>query len=135
MQNLASVHIICLFLNHILNIETKQPEWLTIIESYIKSQTVLKISVADLCAITNYSKTHLNRLFRSFYDMTTLEYIVGKKINYAGRMLECTDYTIDYISEMAGFSSKGHFIKLFKQKYNTTPGRYRKQVNVYANIK
>jgi AraC-like DNA-binding protein len=44
----------------------------------------------------------------------------------AKRLLGNPEYTIDYVAQLSGFSSRQHFAKTFKAATGFTPGAFRK---------
>lgn len=85
----------------------------------------LKLKVSDLCRLTQYSRTHLNRLFVQYFNQTPKEYLNNIRMNYACRLLMSTDDTIFSIADTVGFSSYAHFTYAFKELLGMTPGQYR----------
>ena len=41
-------------------------------------------------------------------------------------LLETTDYSMEEITEMIGFTSADYFIRLFHRTYGVTPGKFRR---------
>ena len=58
--------------------------------------------------------------------MTYSEYLQSIRLEQAKRMLIETDLTISEIAEQTGYHNKGYFYRIFTEKYNMTPGEYRK---------
>lgn len=91
---------------------------------YIYEHLNTKITVEDLCNVTNLSKAYLSRLFKKEIGETIKNYIQKKKIETAKSMLEYTDYSISEISAALAFPSQSHFTKVFKDECKITPGKY-----------
>jgi AraC-like DNA-binding protein len=87
----------------------------------------LKLNVADICEIAHYSRTHINRLFKKFFNQSAKDYLVKRKMTYACHILRSTDDKILNISSALGYSSLGQFNKLFKSTFDFTPSAYRKK--------
>ena len=45
------------------------------------------------------------------------------------KLLSQNKYSVSEIANLTGFSSSGHFVKVFRERLNTTPGKYRSQKN------
>lgn len=58
--------------------------------------------------------------------MTYSEYLQNIRLEQAKRLLIETELTISEISEQVGYHNKGYFYQLFVNKYNMTPGKYKK---------
>ena len=84
---------------------------------YVNVNYYKKISVEELCAISNYSPAHLRRLFAKHYGMSPQEYVINKKLDAAINMLaDAPDKTVDEIAELLSFCSSSYLCKLFKRR-------------------
>lgn len=94
---------------------------------YIKENYNSEIRVSELAALLNFCPEHFTRIFKKENKKTPVEYIADYRIGEALKLLSENKYSISEISNMTGFSSSSHFVKVFRQKLNTTPGKYCKQ--------
>ncbi|MBR4061209.1 MAG: helix-turn-helix transcriptional regulator [Lachnospiraceae bacterium] len=78
--------------------------------------------VAELFKISNYT---LSRLFKNQVGIGFSEYVVSKRLEYAKELLITSDYTINEISNMAGFNSTSYFCKIFKVYEGISPAAFR----------
>lgn len=78
--------------------------------------------VADLFRISNYT---LSRLFKNQVGIGFSEYVVSKRLECAKELLITTSYTINEISNMAGFNSTSYFCKIFKVYEGVSPAAFR----------
>lgn len=60
------------------------------------------------------------------YQTTLKEIITDMRLEYACKLLEETDYVLEFIAAEAFFGSTRTFYRAFKNKYNLTPTEYRK---------
>lgn len=127
LKNITVLQIVNIILKHIVSFPTDYPDWLSAINSQIQLDGNINLTVNDLCEITGYSKVHLNRLFKHHLQMTPLQYIHQHKIRYAQQLLENTDYSINTIATLCGFSSPSHFYKMFKSSMNLSPLEYKQK--------
>jgi AraC-like DNA-binding protein len=94
---------------------------------YVNVYYYKKITIGDLCAVSNYSPAHLRRLFLKHYRLTPQEYIIRKKLAMVKDMLtEAPERNIDEIAEQLSFCSASYLCKLFKQHYGTPIGQYKR---------
>jgi AraC-like DNA-binding protein len=84
------------------------------------------IKIVQLARHVNLNENYLQRLFKEQMDLTIIEYLNRFRLEKAAMFLIETDYTMMEISDMIGLNSRQYFIKLFKDRYSTTPGAYRK---------
>ena len=95
---------------------------------YINTNYYKRITMDELCRITNYSKAHLRRLFIKHYGVSPIEYIVNKRITIAKDMLvDAPEMTVDEIADSLSFCSPSYLCKLFKRHYGMTINQYKKK--------
>ncbi|MGI6469276.1 MAG: helix-turn-helix transcriptional regulator [Syntrophomonadaceae bacterium] len=92
---------------------------------YITDNYQHKLSLNDLAAQTHYSTFHFLRLFKQYTGRTPFEYLLHVKIEKAKHLLKKTNYSIDDISYLSGFSSSSYFSQIFKKKTGISPSQYR----------
>ena len=96
---------------------------------YVNVNYYKKISVEELCAISNYSPAHLRRLFVKHYGMSPQEYVINKKLDAAINMLgDAPDKTVDEIAELLSFCSSSYLCKLFKRREGISILDYKRTV-------
>ena len=94
---------------------------------YVNIHYYKRITLRDLCAVSNYSPAHLRRLFLKHYGLTPQEYIIRKKLSIVCDMVaDAPDKNIDEIAEQLSFCSASYLCKLFKQHYGTPIGQYKR---------
>ena len=94
---------------------------------YVNAYYYKRITVRDLCTVSNYSPAHLRRLFLKHYKLTPQEYVLQKKLSIARDLiLDAPDKNIDEIAEQLAFCSASYLCKLFKRHYGMSILQYRK---------
>ena len=76
---------------------------------------------ADLCM----SRMSLYRKMRNIIQKSPTDLIRETRLEHAEMMLKTTDYSINEISDLCGFSYPSYFTKCFKEKYGKAPKEYR----------
>lgn len=94
---------------------------------YIEKHLQGNITIAELAKFCNISRRSLFTLFKKNMNMTPLEYIAVRKIEFAKRLLSTTTLSCDEIAQLLGFSSANYFIRFFKKNTGTTPIQIRRQ--------
>lgn len=84
------------------------------------------VSVEMLADMTNRSLTSFKKEFKRIFNMPPHRWIIEQRLNRAKIMLSSTNMTVSEIGAECGFSNISHFIKLFKQRYKTTPASFRR---------
>ena len=93
---------------------------------FVQKNYSKKISLNDLCQEYHLSKTWLCKCFLQANNMTIFEYKTMLQINAAKKLLRSSDYSIEKIAQVVGFSSSRHFSSMFKKHNGTTPLHWRK---------
>lgn len=93
--------------------------------SYIESHYAEKIQISELSEIIHVCDDRLIRLFKEVTGETPIEYIMNLRIEAGIKLLSSTDLSIADIADQTGFGSATYMTRVFKQKLNTTPGKYR----------
>lgn len=84
------------------------------------------VTLDELAAQFNYSKSHICNLIKSNTGRTLTALVNAQKLTKAETLLETTDYSIEEITEMIGFTSSDYFTRLFHRNYGVTPGKFRR---------
>lgn len=93
----------------------------------INKNAQMNISVANIARELSIDPSYLSRLFRANIGVPIKEYINELRITISNDLLTSTDYSINHISEMVGFSSVQSYSKAFKQYHGVSPSVYRKK--------
>ena len=94
-------------------------------ENYSDNQLTLE-KAADHFKISYY---YLSRMFKEQIGTNFVSYLTLLRLEKAIGYLKNTDYSIEKIALMVGFTDRNSFARSFKKNYNTTPGSYRKNVS------
>lgn len=103
------------------------PKWLEETRSEMQKKENFLIGFAAMNKFSDKSKEHLCREFKRHYNLTPTEYINDLRLNYSANLLMTTDESIPYISLESGFENLSHYYHLFKNKFNMSPGEFRKK--------
>ena len=71
------------------------------------------------------SRPYLSAKFRQETGETLTDYILREKTEEAKRLLRYSDKSASAIGAYLGFSSHGHFIRVFKKYAGMTPNDFR----------
>lgn len=94
---------------------------------YIQEHYRENISLEDLLASTNYSKSHFIRLFKASTGMNYTDYLNRFRIEKACRDLIYTNKNVTEIATENGFNNIQYFSKIFKKYMECTPKQYQKK--------
>jgi YesN/AraC family two-component response regulator len=103
---------------------------------YILSRKIDEFETLDVNSVSrvlDINRSYLSKKFKSEKNCSLSEYIFFVKILRSVCLLEVADeLSVERLSTIMGFGSVDYFIRVFKQKVGTTPGRFRKN---YKQIK
>lgn len=91
----------------------------------IMTSEQMNLSVNELAQKLAINPSYLSRLFKKDIGTSIKEYINEFRLTTANNLLASTDYSIQKISELTGFSSNQTFSKAFKQSRGVSPTTYR----------
>jgi LacI family transcriptional regulator len=94
---------------------------------FINKNAVSPIGVDDVAASVSLSRRELQRRFRDVTGRTVHSAILAARLGISEKLLETSDYTIDAVAEKAGFGSRQHFAKTFRQHAGVSPAAFRKK--------
>ena len=101
---------------------------LSLAKDFMLSNYNQDISLEDISTHACLSPTHLFRTFKQIYNCSPHQYLIQTRLDNARHMLKSTDYTLNEIVNLVGFTCPSTFIKLFKNRFHFTPGGYRNHV-------
>jgi len=94
--------------------------------AYLAANYQQKFSLTDVAAKFYISPYYLSRLFRRVTGQSIVEYINGRRIEAAQKLLETTELSIGNVAEQTGFASAAHFRRVFRETMGVGPLQYRK---------
>ena len=97
------------------------------VANYVRHHLSEPIRTEDMAEAFYMSRPYLSARFRQETGMTLSEYILHEKTEEAKRLLRYSDKSAAAIGAYLGFSSHGHFIRVFKKAAGLTPGEYRER--------
>lgn len=106
----------------------KQPSKLTInVANYIQHHMSEPIIVERIAAELFLNRSYLSRKFKEETGETLTAFILKEKTEEAKRLLRYSDKSLTAIGSYLGFSSAGHFSRVFKTYVGSTPSEYREK--------
>ncbi len=92
-----------------------------------------ELKITDVSQLLGTNRTYVSELINSDFACSFVEFVNRYRFNEAKRLLNDVEpevFTLNDISEHAGFGSLGTFIRVFRQFEGVTPGKYRETLNV-----
>ena len=117
-----------------LNGDNFYPDLVEIIAGYLKNNIGKKITLDDICARFNYSRSFICKIFKEQTGETVITYFNRLKTEEAKRLLSETKMSVTEISETLGFSEAKYFGMLFRKQVGISPLSYRESLNIKEEL-
>lgn len=73
------------------------------------------------------SEQYLALRFRQQHNQSFNEYLTGRRMAEAARLLRQTDQKIGAVAKSVGYSNQRYFSRMFRRHYNRSPAEFRRQ--------
>lgn len=97
------------------------------VANYVRHHLSEPVSVEKMAKELYLSRPYLSSKFKQETGQTLTDFILGEKTEEAKRLLRYSDKPLSSISAYLGFSSHGHFSRVFKKYAGLTPAEYREK--------
>ena len=97
------------------------------VANYVRHHLSEPISVEKMAEEFFLSRPYLSSRFKQETGQTLTDFILKEKTEEAKRLLRYSDKSLSAISAYLGFSSHGHFSRVFRKYAGMTPGEYREK--------
>lgn len=102
------------------------PAWLEgALEGLARDPEALARGVRGLAELAGRSREHVNRVLRSHTGQTASATVNRLRLDRASRLLRMTDQPISRVAAESGLPNLSYFYRLFRERFGTTPRRYR----------
>lgn len=102
------------------------PQAFTLLLSAMMEPENIKKGIDAMIEISNFSHSHLCRIFKQYMNVSPHQYITSLRMNYAFDLVTSSDMPFENIAESIGYASFSHFSHKFKDTYRKTPANMRK---------
>lgn len=93
---------------------------------YIQEHYSTPITIEKLAETAGMSEGHFCRVFKQYTLKTPVQFINGVRLTHAADELTNTNKRVLDIAMDCGFNSVSYFIEVFRENFNITPSKYRK---------
>jgi AraC-like DNA-binding protein len=98
------------------------------VANYVRCHLSEPIRTEEVAKTFYLTRTHFAAKFKKETGKTLTDFILNEKTEEAKRLLRYSDKSAAAIATYLGFSSHGHFVKVFKKYAGITPGEYREKL-------
>lgn len=99
--------------------------YVTPIWQVMESNYFYDLKISEFAEIANRSTATFRREFKEHYHTTPGRWLTNRRLERALVLLQTTKKTISEITLDCGFKNVSHFSRIFKQKFNLPPTKYR----------
>ncbi|MBI9094021.1 MAG: helix-turn-helix domain-containing protein [Sphaerochaeta sp.] len=100
---------------------------------YIHANYSGHLSLEEAAHSAQLSPNYFSSLFNTRMGVSFSSYVNKVRIEHAQRLLLDTSFPIIEIASLVGFEEQSYFSKVFKEKTNLSPGKYRKQAGHFPS--
>jgi AraC-like DNA-binding protein len=84
------------------------------------------VHLKSYCKEHNISEQKLMHGFKHLYGQTISQYVQSERMTKGRIMILSSEYSVDQVSDLLGYSHPSNFVKAFKKHFNQTPHQYKK---------
>jgi len=93
---------------------------------YIQQQYQNPVTLEDISASGNVSKSLCNRIFNKYVGESPVSYLVNFRLRKAAEYLRTTTLSLSEIARKTGFNGASYMAEMFKRAFGVSPMVYRK---------
>jgi AraC family transcriptional regulator len=93
---------------------------------FIEERLGAKLTVGDVAAAVELSKSYFTRAFKSTLGISPMAYIAARRVERAKCMIIDSAESLTDIALSCGFADQSHLNRRFRRAVGVTPGRWRR---------
>lgn len=98
------------------------------VRRYVRENLERPLGIAELARHFSLSRSRFTHQFTQLIGETPARYLISLRLEEVAQRLVQTDATLERIAQSTGFADANHLVKVFRRRYHTTPGAFRKQL-------
>ncbi len=83
------------------------------------------LSLEEFARLCGRSLSAFKEEFKNIFQTTPGKWLREKRLEYSRYLLETTDSNVDEVCDISGFENMSHFIRVFKDKFGISPGKFK----------
>ena len=92
----------------------------------MESNFCYNLKIEEFAKMSHRSLSTFKRDFQNHYSKSPGKWLLSKRLDYAATLLVNNLSNVSQVAFESGFEDVSHFSRVFKQKFNQSPSRYRK---------
>ena len=98
---------------------------LRLLQEHVRLNLAADLSLQTLADTLGMSRFHFARRFRASTGQSPHVFVLGQRVDRAQVLLRRTRLPLHEVAARCGFADSSHMSRVFRQRLETTPGRYR----------
>jgi len=94
---------------------------------YVEDHLAEPLRMPQLAKEAGCSPKHLNRAFRERRGMLPHQYVLARRVERAGTMIDTGRFSLAQVAATVGFADQSQMTKTFRKLTGTTPSRFRQR--------
>lgn len=115
--------------------ETPQIQFVNLVNGFLEDNLSKKIDLEDLAKTFHISKRSLMRRYKNNTGITIGRKLIELRMYYAEELIRETELQIKAVAHKCGFPNLWNFTNKFKDFFQTTPSKYRKEMEKQCPLK
>ena len=100
------------------------------IKEIMENNFASNLSLNDFARMCSRSLSSFKKDFSKLFKTSPGKWLRNKRLDHARYLLQTTKMNTDEVCMECGFENRSHFIRVFKEKFGTTPGKEIKQAGM-----
>lgn len=96
----------------------------TSIKAVMEANFSSNLSMKEFAKLCFRSLSSFKREFFELFKTSPGKWLLEKRLEYSRYLLETTNDPVEDIAFNSGFENRSHFIRVFRNRYGETPGKY-----------
>lgn len=97
------------------------------VKRYIAEHLDQDISREDIARHVHLNPDYLSRIFKKEVGVSVIDYLIGRRIEMAKKLLQETNMRVSDVAAQVGYSNFSHFSKIFKKKVGVNPNQFKRK--------
>ena len=93
---------------------------------YIQKEYQNPITLDDISASGNISRSQCNKIFHKFVGDSPVNYLLNFRVRKVAEYLRTTSHTLSEIAALTGFNGTSYMSEMFRKSFDQSPREYRK---------
>lgn len=98
------------------------------VKEYIDDHYKRGITLEEMAEHIGLSPNYFSTIFKRVFGTNFVEFITGRKMNEAKRLIVENEHSLKEISYMVGYNDPNYFSRVFKKQFQMSPKQFQEQI-------